>query len=198
MDNVDTPLIGVQWQHGVLINTELPTDNSDGDSLFVEFKDGIHNEVCITYTNKEWVVLTLTEENLIKIGCTPEGIKRIRNAESLVQEFIKREKKKMTETLEFWEAMKADSEGKDVQFLCIEVWTDFTGCDRVNNYKTYKWRIKPEPIKYSKDVWLEQKPRSGELTRTLHHYLFDTSGWSESKTNSFNKHYKVTVEEVHE
>lgn len=72
-----------------------------------------------------------------------------------------------------------------------QVWCS-TDLPRSNN-----WKVKREPIKYSKYIWLVEDPKNDRHSPFLIEYLFGESDWTWSriKRGAFNKHYKVTVEE---
>jgi len=105
----------------------------------------------------------------------------------------------MTE-IKFWEAMKAESEGKTVQFRWDEYWHDYDkSCGISKECHSYKWRIKPEPVKYSVYMWLDRQPEIDNSCHHLDNYLFGKNvTYSKVKSNECIHKVKLTVESCEE
>lgn len=102
----------------------------------------------------------------------------------------------MTVEISFGNAMVAYEKGKTVQYYSDIKWFDF--CDKLKyNFPDLvmcKWRIKPEPVKYSVDVWLDKVPVIDRTDGTLGRYLVGDIRWSEKELEGFKK-YSITVED---
>ena len=99
----------------------------------------------------------------------------------------------------FWLAMKLVSEGKEVQYQLesTAAWIKFDGIKPAKNYMDnhIKWRLKPTPVKYSVDIWLDKQPVSYSSYR-FKEILLGDADWSNERTNDCNKKHKITVESV--
>lgn len=102
----------------------------------------------------------------------------------------------MTEIISFANAMCAHEQGKTVQFEYHESWQEFRKdiSFTMSRLIESRWRIKPEPIKYSVDVWLEKTPAIAAKAQTLGQYLVGENNYWELKAGHNYKHYKITVE----
>ena len=103
--------------------------------------------------------------------------------------------------LEFWQAMKLVSEGKEVQYQLesTAAWINFNGTQPAKNYmgNHIKWRLKPTPVKYSVDIWLDKQP----VSCSSYHFkemLLGNADWANNQTENCNKKYKITVESYEE
>lgn len=110
----------------------------------------------------------------------------------------------MTEIISFGTAMLAHKQGKTVQYF-DETWSDYgdTWSDYGDTcvYSVYlcnrlKWRIKPEPVKYSVDVWLDRVPEIGISYDFFEYVCGMGAHWNKKSVRDCNKHYKLTVESV--
>jgi hypothetical protein len=103
----------------------------------------------------------------------------------------------MSEIISFGFAMCAVEQGKWVQYSDTELtWFNLhDGCLKLHEAQNFKWRIKPTPVKYSVDIWLNKEPKIDGGCIHLDTFLFGTPiGYAKNRTDMCNKHFKITVE----
>jgi hypothetical protein len=103
----------------------------------------------------------------------------------------------MSEILPFWLAMKHHSEGKSVQFRPKnhEDWCDFLGKNNMcSTCFEDEWRLKPEPVKYSVDIWTDKIPKSEDTHSIYGVTIGNDTNWETKKSNKFNTPVRITVE----
>lgn len=102
----------------------------------------------------------------------------------------------MIELISFGNAMVAHEQGKTVQYYNVN-WRNlstYNNCS-LDVLSSYKWRINPEPVKYSVDMWLDRIPEIDNNCHHLDNFLFGkTITYSKNKTEVCNKKCKITVE----
>jgi hypothetical protein len=100
----------------------------------------------------------------------------------------------------FHEAMKAYYEGNAVQFYieATQMWVTFNSLQflDIHALTQCKWRMKPEPVKYEKEIWLNENPSEGGDRVSLGNYLFNSTDWKGVKHERCPVKVKVTVEVV--
>lgn len=99
------------------------------------------------------------------------------------------------EIIPFWQAMKYESEGKTVQYYGESyAWADFKiGC-LISDYHKKKWRVKPEPVKYSVDIWLDKAPIFDANGCNFANYMLGAANWIRTPNSICNKKCTITVE----
>ena len=114
----------------------------------------------------------------------------------------------MTKKLSWQEAAKLmidgatciDQYGYEWGFDGSFYFMDGDGDERGAEIQEHTFTLKPEPIKYSVDVWLGRTPESVNTGSSLTKYLLGqpAPSWDREK-NEYNKHmkkYRITIEEV--
>jgi hypothetical protein len=105
----------------------------------------------------------------------------------------------MSEVIPFWQAMKLVSEGKEVEYKMSGAWFKYDKSRGMSEDAfIYEWRIKPTPVKYSVDIWLDGEPISCSNYTFKNRVIGEYITSSIIKTEKCNKHYKITVESVEE
>jgi hypothetical protein len=106
--------------------------------------------------------------------------------------------------MEFWEAIKVYTQEKRmIQFESLHdgTWINFDEalCQCPNKYLNRNWRLKPEPVKYSVDIWLDREPvhedRDFLFKQTI---LGQNTCYLFQQSERCNKKYKITIQSVEE
>jgi hypothetical protein len=99
------------------------------------------------------------------------------------------------------EILEAAFKGQIVEYFnpLNKIWTVLEATDHFSFYfyTNTKFRIKPIPYKKEHEVWLDKVPTSeGNCLNLENNFLGFRVDWAFSKTDSCNKKFKITVEEV--
>lgn len=105
----------------------------------------------------------------------------------------------MTDIISFGTAIVAHEQGKTVQFYNPKYgYVDFDikhNDFSANKLSETKWRIKPKPVKYSIDIWMNKTPKIDvACTNFANTLLGSPIIYNSTKTDICNKKVTITVE----